>query len=547
MRKKTNEEVVFEFKNVHKDINGDGIYDYSLFEYETTHKKDKIICLKHGIFEQSAANHLRGQGCPECYKESKIKWNQETFLNAAYEIHGNENYIYGNDFIDFKTKMKIYCNRHNEYFYKTPFKHITQKQGCPKCGYTTYNIKNFISESKKIHGEDRYDYSSVIIKNNSIPVEIICYNIDENGNEHGSFFIKPILHINRKFGCPKCKSNKKLDLSIFIERSNESHKDCKETYDYSKVEYQNISTKVCIICSEHGEFYQTPWKHMVGHRCPKCSSIYSKNELELYDYIKQIYPKEIIHHHKLNNRTEIDVFIPELNIGFEYNGTYWHCDKNRDKNYHYDKVTAAQNEGIRLIHIWDYEWINNHEHIKSYIKAQLGLCEHRIFARKCEVREINFKTAKLLLEYHQQKATAANHYIGLYYDNELVLVMLFGKNNNNGNKKIAEWEVKREVCKEGYSVVGGKSKVFSYFVKKYNPKSIVSYVDRSKFTGKSYEILGFELSHIVQSRYDWVYENSLIFKKRQPRIYKKMKQLYEENKVMRIYDSGRYCYIWKNN
>jgi hypothetical protein len=274
-----------------------------------------------------------------------------------------------------------------------------------------------------------------------------------------------------------------------------------------------------------------------------CSSSFSEKNLS--EYITSLGFN--VQKKRLKGCGEIDIFIPERNIGFEFNGSYWHSDLIVDKSYHYNKTTCCENEGIRLIHIFEYEWINNQDKIKSYIKAQLGLCEKRIFARKCYVKEIDFKTAKPLLEYHQQKATTANHYIGLYHQDELVLVMLFGRCIKGIFTKnpIAEWEIKREICKEGYSIVGGKSKVFSYFVKKYNPQSVVSYVDRAKFTGKSYQIMGFKLDHINGARYDWVYSNNKVFKKRQPRIYNEMKQLYDEGKVFRIYDAGRFCYLWK--
>jgi hypothetical protein len=270
-------------------------------------------------------------------------------------------------------------------------------------------------------------------------------------------------------------------------------------------------------------------------------------EKELSEYINSLGFDTI--KKRLKSCGEIDIFIPKLNIGIEYNGVYWHSDIRKDKNYHYNKTTCCYNEGIRLIHIFDYEWINNQDKIKSYIKAQLGLCEKRIFARKCEIREIDFKTAKPLLEYHQQKITTAQHYIGLYHENELVLVMLFGRIPKGIFTKnpIAEWEIKREICKEGYSVVGGKSKVFKYFVRNYNPQSVVSYVDRAKFTGKSYQIMGFKLDHINGARYDWVHRGDKTFKKRQPKIYKKMMELYKEGKVYRIYDAGRFCYLWKKS
>jgi len=270
----------------------------------------------------------------------------------------------------------------------------------------------------------------------------------------------------------------------------------------------------------------------------------SNGEKELQIYVSSL---GFITGKKLFKWGEIDVFVPEKNIGFEFNGCYWHNDQHRSSDYHYNKVTNAEKEGIRLIHIWEHEWLHNQEAIKSYIKAQLGLCEHRVYARKCKVREITYKEALPLLQYHQQGKSFANVYIGLYNNNELVLTMLFAKSTKSifTQNPIAEWEIKREICKEGYSVVGGKSKVFKYFVEKYNPKSVVSYVDRSKFTGKSYQIMGFKLDHINPARYDWVYKENLIFKKRQPKIYKKMRQLYNQGEVYRIYDSGRYCYVWR--
>lgn len=123
--------------------------------------------------------------------------------------------------------------------------------------------EEFIEKAKAIHG-DKYDYSKVNYINNHTKVEIIC-------PKHGSFWQKPCHHINRGDGCPECRKNKKLTKGEFITRAIKIHNN---KYDYSKVDYKNNSTKVCIICPEHGEFWQNPNNHIRGAGCPKCSSSY---------------------------------------------------------------------------------------------------------------------------------------------------------------------------------------------------------------------------------------------------------------------------------
>ena len=119
--------------------------------------------------------------------------------------------------------------------------------------------KNFIEKAKKVHGE-KYDYSKVEYVNNHTKICIIC-------PEHGEFWQTPGNHLSGQ-NCPKCvhRSVKKTTKE-FIEESKEVHGD---KYDYSKVEYVNNSKPVCIICPEHGEFWQSPYDHISGCGCKKC-------------------------------------------------------------------------------------------------------------------------------------------------------------------------------------------------------------------------------------------------------------------------------------
>ena len=120
-------------------------------------------------------------------------------------------------------------------------------------------LEQFIKEAEIVHGAGKYDYSKTVYVNNNTQVEIIC-------PIHGSYFQLPRSHVSAKCGCPKC-SKVYSDQEYFIQRAKEIHGN---KYDYSKVEYKNSTTKVCIICSAHGEFWQTPNAHINGSGCPKC-------------------------------------------------------------------------------------------------------------------------------------------------------------------------------------------------------------------------------------------------------------------------------------
>ena len=118
----------------------------------------------------------------------------------------------------------------------------------------TDKTKEFIAKAKAVHG-DKYDYSKVNYVNSFTKVTIIC-------PKHGEFEQTPNLHLKSQ-GCPNCYGNKKMTIEEFIKRAKEVHGD---KYDYSKVKYVNALTKVTIICPIHGEFEQTPAKHLLGIR-----------------------------------------------------------------------------------------------------------------------------------------------------------------------------------------------------------------------------------------------------------------------------------------
>jgi hypothetical protein len=260
-------------------------YDYSKVDYKNSITKVIIICKTHGDFEQTPNNHLTGASCGKCAGTAKS--NTKDFIEKSILIHGDK-YDYSK--VDYKnsiTKVIIICKTHDE-FEQTPKLHL-KGAGCGKCaGTAKSNTKDFIEKSILIHG-DKYDYSKVDYKNSNTKVIIIC-------KEHGDFLQIPNTHLNNN-GCSKCSGNYTLTAEEFIEKAMLIHDD---KYDYSKVNYINNNTDICIICKEHGEFVQKPKNHLKSHGCSKCSGNYTLTTEEFieksilvhgdkYDYSKVDY------------------------------------------------------------------------------------------------------------------------------------------------------------------------------------------------------------------------------------------------------------------
>lgn len=183
----------------------------------------------------------------------------------------------------------------------------------------------FIEKASIIHS-NKYDYSKVNYTEPKTKVCIIC-------PKHGEFWQTPNSHLNGN-GCPKCKSDKaKSSKDKFIEKSIKVHS-CK--YDYSKVEYINNSTKVCIICPEHGEFYIRPHHHICGRGCPKCLSSKLENimRMKLNEMNIEFEEQKTFDWLIYKIHMKLDFYIPKYNIAIECQG---------EQHYRLNKFFGGEN------------------------------------------------------------------------------------------------------------------------------------------------------------------------------------------------------------
>lgn len=545
----TNEEIIENFKSIHGNF-----YDYSKVNFSKMHSKITIICPEHGEFEMTPAKHMLGHGCRHCGK----KMTKNQFIEKSKETHG-EKYDYS--LVEFKKvtdKVKIICPEHGEF--QIEARQHYRGCGCQKCGYEKltvlkkHNKDAFIKKAKEIHG-DKYDYSKVEYVNNSTKICIIC-------PEHGEFWQTPGNHINNENGCPSCYNNIRKDIKCltnqeFIEKATLVHGN---KYDYSNINYLNSQVKISIRCAKHGYFWQLPHDHLFGHGCPVCGKIESKPENEIYEYIVSILGPENVKKRVRNilpSGKEIDIYVPSKKIGIEYNGLYWHTeDKGKTKHYHLSKTEECENLGIRLIQVFEDEWINDKKLVLKKISHILGIqkSSQKIMARKCSVKEINKETAQeFLTKNHIQGYGLSSIKLGAFYDDKLIGVMTF--KNDDGNK----WELTRFSTDNNYVSQGIGGKLFSYFVKKYKPDEVKSFADRRWSTNNEnlYTKLGFTLKKIIPPDYRYfdgtTMERIHKFRCRKNTLNKKyglpisMTESEMTRKIgySKIWDCGLLKYVWK--
>lgn len=259
----------------------------------------------------------------------------------------------------------------------------------------------------------------------------------------------------------------------------------------------------------------------------------SQAENDIKDYVESL-GLEVIKDRSVLDGKEIDIYIPSLNLGIEYNGSVFHANLNnlyedKPKLYHQQKFLLAKEKGIHLINIFDVDWQNNQEKIKMYLKSLL-VKQSKIYARDCIVKIVPYDDAINFMEqYHLQGANKGAMKInyGLYYKDTLMSVMSFG-NPRFLKHKEGEYELHRYCVKDGYTVIGGAERLLKSFEREYKPKYIVSYSDNDYFLGSIYERLGFSFVHQSTPRYYWYLDGAEIKKEncRLKQLEKHCKELY---------------------
>lgn len=304
--------------------------------------------------------------------------------------------------------------------------------------------------------------------------------------------------------------------------------------DIIEISHDIIYSKCCECNKIFNSTYQQLYNRYIYNvkLCTLCNPINSLSDKEknLREFILSNYSDIIVfNNRKIITPLELDIYLPKLKIAFEFNGLYWHSDIYKDKNYHLIKTELCEQIGIQLIHIWEDDWIYKQDIVKSIILNKLNIFKSEIYANICKIKEISdeFLVKEFLDKNYINGYIKFDINIGLYYNDELVALGVFEKNENNYTLYT--------ICnKLNINVVGSHDKILTYFIKNINFSKIFTYINRSYFNG------------------DYYLKNNFLFEsKTDPNCYylinnKKEKQNNDKENTLRIYDSGNLVLIQDN-
>ena len=291
--------------------------------------------------------------------------------------------------------------------------------------------------------------------------------------------------------------------------------------------------------------------------CNECSSLTkgSIKEQNLKSFVKSL-GFNTQENKKILDGKEIDIFIPEKSLGIEFDGLFWHNDLRVDKKYHSSKTEIANKKQIRLIHVFEDEWEHKESIVKDRISYLLGKVNNRVYARNCQIKEIDYEQEKEFLnKNHIQGHAKSSIKVGLFYKGKLVSLMTFSKPNlSKGQKKEdGAWELLRFCSLLNTVVVGGAAKLLNYFKTKYSPRKILSFADKRWSNGDLYRTLGFEQQADTSENY-WYIDLKNIKRIHRFNLRKNLdddqtKTEYENRLsqgYLRIWDCGNSKWIWQS-
>ena len=512
---------------------------------KTKERRIKSNLIKYGVDNPSKNKEIQEKAKETCLKRygvispsqnSKIRQKQ---IDTCMLLYGVSNPQQNKELQD-RQKLSLY----NNYGVTIPLKNKDILDKLKKTNIKRYGVDN-ISKTESC-------------KNKIIETNLRKYNV-RFISQHEEFKQKQIksrLRTNYKF---LISSQKFINIiPLFTE----------DEY-CGNISYHTQYSFKCKICNSI--FNDTLTSGNIP-RCFKCNPICrTQSESEVFNFLKISLPNEDI---ISNDRTilhgkELDIYIPSLKLAIEYDGLFWHSELGgkKYKNYHLNKTIECEKMGIRLIHIFEDEWLYNKELVQRKLLHIINKnSKEKIYARKCNIEVIPANICNIFLDKnHIQGCDKSSIRLGAYYKNELISVMTFGplRIATGYKSKKDYWEMYRFCTLSEKSVVGIGGKLASYFIKKYDPEYIISYADvrwSTNMYNNLYKILNFSFIKQTAPNY-WYLEKNCnkrihrfnfqkhILKKIFPSFNPKLTewQNMQLNGYDRIWDCGCLKYEWKND
>lgn len=411
-------------------------------------------------FEKNISEKYECNSCKLIELQNKLPDHQPTVIQNIKEKHNTKKYV----------------NLPNTIWSKKPTPEFLNKLTTSK---TVWHIVNYNGTRQKC--------------------DVMCRNCGITKKAYPNLILHP-----KNTGCSNCRKglNRFQVESKILNICEENNLTLSEV-DF---EYKNIHSSIDLICNVCGNTFTKNWAEITGLyykiNCKQCKPR-SIKEKSVATYVKSLGVDVVENDFSVISPYELDVYIPSKNLAIEFCGNVWHSTLyNHDNNKHYDKFKKCQDKGITLLTLFEDEWDDKQDICKSIIKNKIIGSSTIIYARKCEVKEVDdpVKVKEFLDSNHIQGRCNYNHAIGLFYNNEMVQVSTFTKCRNSQKE---DYDLSRLCGKINTNIIGGASKILSSFRNKYTG-SICSFADLRISNGNVYNKLGFTDQYTIKPRYTYV-------------------------------------------
>ena len=528
----------------------------------------------------------------ENYKETAIATNQKKY-GVDWAIQSNEikdkrresvrdKYGVDNVMELAEVKVKIRTNYRNATGYDSPLQNPEVRDKgkdtlLQKFGVDSYSKTEQFKEQFKQTMNDRYGADNPLkvseIKDKVFATNLErygshCYLSSEEGKRNAQEQFRKKYGVDHYLELPEWKVNHVIDPTKIDEWMK--FLDDPESYlsQLDRPSYRELQKILGVSDSTVG-YYVNKFnlQHLVRYTL-------SYMEDEVVEFIRSIYNQEIVQHDRQSIKpNELDISLPNKKISIECNPTATHnssfpfidaTSAPMIPSYHQGKTDICESNGIFVFHIFGYEWTHKREIIESMIRNLVNGNVRKVYARRCEIREVSSNDAYIFLEKnHRQGGVHSKIRLGLYEGGTLVSLMTFGKMRSTigtGKDDLSEcWELVRFCNSLNTSVVGGASKLFKYFIREYSPIRIRSFSDRAHTRGTLYSTLGFEEVRRSEPNYVWVdmktdkaYHRVNAQKQNIKKflgddsidLSKSEREIMTEHGFVRVYDSGTITWEW---
>lgn len=514
---------------------------------------------------ETICQYRRKLRCDNCKNKSHgHKLSEETKLkmkNTLLDRYGVEYPLQSSEI-----KNKVMNTKKERYGYSTFNMNKTKETVINKYGvdsvFKSEEIKNRIRETNLKRYGTYNPMKNEDIKSKSISTNLKKYNsrhylMTEDGKNKLKDSVRKKYGVDNVF---QMESVKDKSRQTNIKRygtahpmksdkvKNKTKNTCKEKYgNKSYIGSEDWRTKTIETCMEK---YGVDYPCMTDN-CRNASRTISKINLEFSKMLDRYGINSELEFgiDKYSYDIKIDNFLIEIDPTPTHNINWNPWKHPVDKNYHINKTRLANENGYRCIHVFDWD-------DKDKIVDLVNPNKRRVYARNCCIKIINDNkiSNEFLFNYHLQ-GTCRNQdiIIGLYNNDELLQIMTFGRPRYNKNY---QYELLRLCTKNNTVVVGGAEKLFNYFIHNYNPYSIISYCDNSKFRGDIYTRLGMELLDYGNPTCHWYngdrhITDNLLRKQGFDRLFGTSygkgtdnNQLMLDHGFVQIYDCGQSVYVW---